>query len=69
MENNCILKVNNLKKYYGEGETLVKALDDISLQINSGEFVAIVGTSGSVKTTLLNMLGGLDNPSFRKNRN
>lgn len=55
-----ILKVENLKKYYGKGETLVKAVDGINLEVKRGEFLAIVGTSGSGKTTLLNLLGGLD---------
>ena len=61
-----ILKVKDLKKYYGSDEALVKALDGDSLEINRGEFVAVVGTSGSGKSTLLNMIGGLDNPSYGK---
>ena len=61
-----ILVAQNLKKYYGEGETLVKALDDVSLQVERGEFVSIIGTSGSGKSTLLHMLGGLDNPTEGK---
>lgn len=58
-----ILKTAQLKKYYGKGENLVKALDGIDLSIGKGEFVAVVGTSGSGKSTLLNMMGGLDVPT------
>lgn len=55
-----ILETKHLKKYYGEGDSLVKAVDDINISVEKGKFVAIVGTSGSGKTSLLNLLGGLD---------
>ena len=58
-----ILTVKDLKKYYGKGETLVKALDGVSLEIERGKFTAVIGTSGSGKSTLLNMMGGLDVPT------
>ena len=58
-----ILQTKNLKKYYGSGDTQVRALDGVDLQVENGEFVAIVGTSGSGKSTLLHMLGGLDRPT------
>lgn len=58
-----ILQTKGLKKYYGAGEALVKALDGVDLDIEKGKFTAIIGTSGSGKSTLLNMLGGLDQPS------
>ncbi|MBU3877237.1 ABC transporter ATP-binding protein [Faecalicatena sp. AGMB00832] len=61
-----ILQTRGLKKYYGKGETEVRALDGVDLQIERGTFVAIVGTSGSGKSTLLNMLGGLDRPTSGK---
>lgn len=58
-----ILQTKDLKKYYGSGDTRVKALDGVDLCIEQGEFVAIVGTSGSGKSTPLHMLGGLDRPT------
>lgn len=61
-----ILKTKNLKKYYGKGESLVKAIDDTNISIIEGEFVAIVGKSGSGKSTLLHMIGGLDRPTEGK---
>ena len=61
-----ILLTENLKKYYGEGDTLVKALDGVSLTVGEGEFLAVVGTSGSGKSTLLHMLGGLYVPTSGK---
>ena len=63
MTNDIILQAKGLKKYYGKGETMVRALDGVDLAIQRGKFTAIIGTSGSGKSTLLNMLGGLDTPT------
>ncbi len=61
-----ILRTEDLCKFYGEGENEVRAIDDTNIQIQKGEFVAIVGKSGSGKSTLLHMLGGLDIPTSGK---
>ncbi|MDY4104888.1 MAG: ABC transporter ATP-binding protein [Oscillospiraceae bacterium] len=58
-----ILETHDLKKYYGTGDTQVRALDGVNLAVEQGEFLSIVGTSGSGKSTLLHMLGGLDRPT------
>ena len=57
-----MIEAIGLKKYFGSGEKLVKAVDNISLEIKKGEFVAIIGSSGSGKTTLRHILGGLTRP-------
>jgi putative ABC transport system ATP-binding protein len=61
-----ILKTTNLTKTYGVGETKVEALKNIDISVKQGEFVAIVGASGSGKSTMLHLLGGLDRPSEGK---
>ena len=58
-----ILKATNLSKIYSKGESAVYALDDVTLSIEEGSFVAITGPSGSGKSTLLHILSGLDKPS------
>lgn len=66
MDNNIIIKTDSLFKQYGEGETKVMALDNVSLEVGRGEFVAVTGESGSGKTTLLNVIGSLDKPTSGK---
>lgn len=61
-----LLQTEHLKKYYGTGDTQVRALDGVDFSVQNGEFVSIVGTSGSGKSTLLHMLGGLDRPTSGK---
>ena len=61
-----VLELRNISKIYGEGDSQVKALDDVSFSIKKGEFVLIIGSSGSGKSTLLNMIGLLDNPTSGK---
>ena len=58
-----VIKTTELKKYYSKGSNTVKALDGVSLSVEQGQFIAIVGTSGSGKSSLLNMRGGLDSPT------
>ena len=58
-----VLRTINLKKYYGTGEREVRALDGISLEVERGEFVSVVGRSGSGKSTMFHMIGGLDKPT------
>ena len=61
-----ILKVENLSKKYGKGESEVVAVDNVSFSVEKGEFLAIVGSSGSGKSTLLHLLGGVDRPTSGK---
>jgi len=61
-----VLEMYNLNKVYGKGDTLVHALQDVSITVNKGEFLLIVGSSGSGKSTLLNMIGLLDRPTSGK---
>ena len=63
---NAVLELKNVTKIFGEGDTEVRALDNVSLTVNRGEFVLIVGSSGSGKSTLLNMIGLLDGPTSGK---
>ena len=58
-----IITIRDLKKYYGSGNSQVRALDGVALTIEQGKFTAVIGPSGSGKTTLLNMMGGLDVPT------
>ncbi|MGJ7920184.1 ABC transporter ATP-binding protein [Neobacillus sp. LXY-4] len=62
MEEQRIVEIKNLKKYYQMGGETLKALDDVSFSVNNGDFIAIIGPSGSGKSTLMNMIGCLDVP-------
>jgi len=61
--NGSLVRLEDVTKVYGSGETSVRALDHVNLEIGKGDFVVILGPSGSGKTTLLNMIGGIDRPT------
>ena len=61
-----ILRVENLKKFYGKGDAQVTAINDISFEVEEGKFVAIIGPSGSGKTTILHTIAGLEKPTSGK---
>ena len=58
-----LLEIKNLKKYYGKGESQVKALDGVSFNVYKGEMLVLLGNSGCGKSTLLNIIGGMDAPT------
>ncbi len=66
MDNNTVIQINNIKKFYHVGAEIVKALQGVSVNINKGEYVAIMGPSGSGKSTLMNIIGALDTPTDGK---
>ncbi|AAP99476.1 MULTISPECIES: ABC transporter ATP-binding protein [Prochlorococcus] len=62
--NNLVAKLSNVSKHYGEGDLVVKALDELNLEINKGDYLAVMGASGSGKSTAMNILGCLDRPTY-----
>ena len=58
-----LLEISGLKKYYGKGDSQVKALDDVSFKVYKGEMLVLLGNSGCGKSTLLNIIGGMDSPT------
>jgi putative ABC transport system ATP-binding protein len=63
IKKNQLIQLKNISKHYKMGETIVKAVDGISIEINEGDFVAIMGPSGSGKSTTMNLVGSLDTPT------
>jgi putative ABC transport system ATP-binding protein len=59
----AVVEIQNVSKFFGEGQSIVKALDDVSISIEENEFVAIIGPSGSGKSTMMNLIGCLDKPT------